>query len=733
MTIRKGRFIWPGIASPVEGTYTISQGITPGVACLKCNPQGNFAETGDLIITDDVAKIVIPDCKVDRVRQEYDRRGGYIWIVEILDWRWKWRDLGGIFGLYNQLDNHGKLIPWTIRSPYELTRLCLEEMGVTKYEIDMPAGLTRADGEKHQTLNPPWIGVVPTTGTNPPVQWIGVPPAQALESLCNQFGRRVVPRLSDYTITIVKPGIGGPLPPGSISKQSPGLDSPETPLGVAVVGDPTRYQARLRLEAVAEEWDGSYRPIDQVSYAPLHAEQNQVFTIRIGTPQVNKTVSVTISKGLKSATYSHTIAAGETKAVILADLVTSINAGILSTSVVAAASSPNLTLTGATSSTEFEVSVTSNGTTSFRIATRQYSCDGKPSWVRSSPPVFANLGNVSRTIDEFNTVTPRLTFTQALNLAQRSVFKCYRIADVDAGAPIITDDHNSVKQKDASKIKIPGYGELVRRQQIVLQETKVEQVTPEPQMLNTLDLNGLPAVVNFYNGYSRDKPAAVTGSVSRYLNFTLHNQGVGANTAEADQVHVPFRVDPVNQLIIFSSPVFATDGYRVVAPKLILETGVLIHDAETNELARYRAVSLNAAAKGITNLLVRHHPDVQLNLIGQYDSDNKILGVQLLEQDAINRANHYLQGMKIQYFPTASEIREYNGFMGINLDGAVRQVTWDFGPRGCKTTAGLNTEHSIYVPPYPQRRRREFLSPAVLDNGNNAAGRVRGKMWEWEP
>jgi hypothetical protein len=121
----------------------------------------------------------------------------------------------------------------------------------------------------HGQLNPPHIGVRPTTGTNPAINWEAVPPAQALSQLAELFGRRVIYRATDNQVYVEIPGRGGNLPDGSIARESPSLDSPETPTGVRVLGAPTRYQCLLNFdEAVAEEWDGSFVPINDVSYAP---------------------------------------------------------------------------------------------------------------------------------------------------------------------------------------------------------------------------------------------------------------------------------------------------------------------------------------------------------------------------------------------------------------------------------------------------------------------------------
>ena len=114
--IIKGRFSWPGALSPVSGTYTVSHGISPGTPILYCNPQNEpYAESGNLVITDDNNVVVIPDCKLNRIRRRYTDNG-YVDELEIFDWRWKWYGLGSISGRYNQRDRHNKLVPYSIRS-----------------------------------------------------------------------------------------------------------------------------------------------------------------------------------------------------------------------------------------------------------------------------------------------------------------------------------------------------------------------------------------------------------------------------------------------------------------------------------------------------------------------------------------------------------------------------------------------------------------------------------------
>lgn len=738
-SVRHGRFLWPGVVSPVSGSYTISHGISPGVAVLVCLPQGNLpAESGDLIITDDVSSVRIPDCKVDKIRQGYEEGAGFVWYLEILDWRWKWRDTGAISGSYNQLDQHGKLRPLTIRSPEELVKLLFKAMGVSKVVIDMPPGLTQSQGQQFNTLQPPWLAGqtaagsnLPPTGTNPIVDWEGVNPANALESLATQYGRRVVPRLSDYAMMVVRPGFGAGLPPGSVSSIVSGVDSPETPSGVAVLGDYTRYQMRLRLEAVGEDYDGHYKPIASLSYAPDVENRVQISKIQIGAP--------TTAPGLNGTTYTVTFrftdnepfngttteatvtytATVQTESSVASSLATAINSnGGASIHVNASASGNTITVTSRNHSFWFDMSVsTSNpanriGGWVHRVCTTK----DKP-WAFSDPGMW-----VARATD-------RLTHGQAVEKAKKTVFRTYRIADVGV--------------LGRGQIFVPGYGVVRRRQQIIPTDHQVEQIIPTPVDLTLRDRNDEPYTANLYNGYSRDKPAEVFGSIAMHLQEPYWSTNTAGNTDETDRIFVPFSIDPDNLLVRFSGPVYIErHGSIDEPPNLVLQCAVMVRNAETNAIERFLATRSNAGAKGLTNFVVRTHQDVQLNVIGTYGNRpmnlHQLLGVSILEADPLARAKYYLDGMQAQYFQTTSQTLVYNGFEPINLDGAITQVTWQFGDDGCSTTASRNTEHEVNVPPYPARRRRELLNaisqqPTEQERRVTPAGNEQQTMWVRPP
>lgn len=715
--IHKGRFLWPGVIAPVSGTYTISHGIAPGTAVLECLLQdiSSIAVAGDLVITDDIQTILIPDCKVDKVRQ-VPKGDGFVLVLEILDWRWKWTDLGVIEGWYNQVDKHGKLRPYTIRSPKELAILCLEKMGVKKYEIDLPPGLTKAQGQQYATLAPVWSPGQNTapTGTNQPVNWEGIPPALALSNLCHQYGRHIIPRLSDYTITIAIPGFGKDLPAGSIASRSPTLDSPETPSGVAVLGDYTRYQMRLLLEAVGEEWNGRYLPIKDLSYAPQVTESKQISTVSILDP-VGPGVTYSITIGYvntdgteSSVTYTYTTLGGDAPSIVADALADDINADLSVLVVSATTSGSTITIQSNVVGVSFSVTVSTSDSDSPIVPQldQKAASKGKP-WQHSDPPTFWAAQTSSTGVPVTNPSQPALTYLQAVDLARKSIFRTYRIANINVdGGP---------------QIEVPGFGKLLRRQQLIITDHQVEQIVPVNSDLTLVEsghgmIGGQPYAVNLYDGYSRDKPAAVYGRIASFLQTPQWGLSTASNTPQANQIFVPFSVDPDNLLIRFASPVFIWRFGGIEEPeKLVLQCAVMVRDSETNAIERFKKYKLIAGGNK-TNCVVRTFPDVQLNVIGRYtDYDDRLYKTEILENDPISRANYYLAGMEAQYFFKAAETLEYNGFIGHDLDGATTQMTWAFPVRegGCGTTISRNTEHEVNVPPYPARRRAENLSIAA--------------------
>lgn len=618
--------VWPGAVGVEQARYVCSHGITPGYGYVVVSaPPTDVAPAGDLVLTDGRRTVTVRDCLLVGVRYNQGE-SGQTWTLTVADRRWRWA-FGSISGSYNETGRDNESVPWTVRSPEELAELCLEAMGEVDYDIDLPPG------------------------PNPPQAWSVETPAKVLARLAERYGRRVVFDPVEDRVLIAQPGDGDDLPDTYLESRGANVQVPKTPAGIGVVGAPVRFQTRLRLEAVGEEWDGTHVPIDELSYAP------------------------------------------------------------------------------------------------------------DPPYPGGRPWDAGDLG--------FSSVRPtnRLSFDRARELAGRSVWRVYRLADrtVDPGPWAGTAD------RDNTMVTVAGYPRrLDRREQIVPQSVKVEQVPPGED----------PAPAD---GHRRDRAAAVIGSIlSREHGSYWQPGGTGPNTTDGQPLQVGFTIDPARQLVSFDRPMYVLWKHIRYAPgpggqparpdvfvarpaPLVLETAVRVKDGTTGEPARYHRWrlfrpdgSLGPAEDNGADpadypddpLIAWHvHDDVAFNTIGRYvyapnpavtnpppyaplqppdgsytvltaPADGwygglyKLTTIDLVDQaDAESRADYYLGGHVLEYQLKGGLTNTYAGIWDIPLDGAVMQVEWSVGPGGPTTVASRNCETSVYVPPYPARRLKEDLAP----------------------
>ena len=134
MAAPQGIAYFAGIQAFLSFNYTLTPGITPGLATLYIPPQpGRIFEVGPLLVSYGNTQLVFPDCKVDRISVETDGEGHTVWGLSILDRRWKWA-WGRISGYYN-VRRGETLVKETEKRPQELATLCLEAMGETGYDV----------------------------------------------------------------------------------------------------------------------------------------------------------------------------------------------------------------------------------------------------------------------------------------------------------------------------------------------------------------------------------------------------------------------------------------------------------------------------------------------------------------------------------------------------------------------------------------------------------------------
>lgn len=747
---------WPGAVAVESCQYTCSHGISPGRFVLTTGSQPKPpAEFGNLVLSDGARVVVVRGCKIERVTPRWTPEGT-TYTLEGLDERWQWPSFGGITGHYNAKDDRGKLVPWTIRSPVELVRLCVQALGITRGDFVLPPGLTRAAGanlDRYLKLGENF----PQSLTNPEVVWEHTPPAVALAQLADLYGCRVIYQPAAARVLVAPLGKGKPFPNLPFESIGATVAAPPAPRAVGAFGAPVKFQLRFLLEAVGKEWDGSYVPINQLSYAPVVAAQNrsQISRVRYTSGTVNP-LQVKLSFVPPNSKERVTFAAQRTGGTV-AQILGGIAAELLAKPQVAASvgikydGASALVFTGKGTSA-FEVLALNPAdptTNAFVAELVQAARDAKRnSWATQIPGQFFGVQP-----------TDRLSYTEARALAQESVFRCYRILN--------RDPHDlGPRDQPGRPYELPKIGRVKRRQQFVLQPTKVAQVQPEPRVPGAVNKGALvvgdpppagffgkaarnvaggnPALgvlPEFYDGYSRDAAATVTGSVYKgigYVNwlFALADaQKETWNTEPNARVFVPFQIDAEKQLVVFDESVYYWQHVgggttEIREPDLTLETGAYILHEETSQPVRWE--ELVTIKNGVAPVEWAHREDVSVGVIANYGPQNKIVGYEYRDlADATARARYYLVGQASKYQITGGETRAYIGIVPHDPDGYCQQVSWSVGPTGATTEVSGNTEHHPVIAPYPARRRAENLPPNAAAAAANAA--ERALLAEWQP
>jgi hypothetical protein len=302
------RVTYPGVNGVESVDVTTSVGITPATIYVVASPDSMPATTGTLVTGDGVnPDRIFPDCFCSRPRQEI-AAGSAVCTLQLQDRRWRWKYGFPAFGDWNQEAGSGKLVPWSVRSPWQLAYALLTTLGELvdpADQIDLPAGLASPDvpvGPADTIISPggQYLGLgqnFAPTQCNPRTVWAGRPAAQCLADLAEAYGRLVVLDPIDNRVRLRRIGFGPALPIGARLRTGSAVERDAIPTRVIARGSPTEYELRLRLRAVGREWDRSWRPINELSYAPL-LPNSQKMRCRVwgtGTYDLTKFYAITLN------------------------------------------------------------------------------------------------------------------------------------------------------------------------------------------------------------------------------------------------------------------------------------------------------------------------------------------------------------------------------------------------------------------------------------------------------
>jgi hypothetical protein len=233
---------FPGILRPVSCVYTQTTGFDPDVASLVALPQdSNFPAQGTLTMSWDGTSVTLPQCLIDLSSVRFDGGGRQIHIV-LKDRRVWWTRAAPVSGSYNVPRAGGVSRPLGLR--------------------DMASLLLTAIGEPSAN-----VSVLPNDHFIP-VHWQNADPLTELRQLLDSVGYSLTLGFGTEPVKVVRLGTGLSLPTTLRFVYTDAFDPAVPPRWAKVVFEPSWMQARFFLEAVGRETDGSWKPINELSYAP---------------------------------------------------------------------------------------------------------------------------------------------------------------------------------------------------------------------------------------------------------------------------------------------------------------------------------------------------------------------------------------------------------------------------------------------------------------------------------
>lgn len=235
---------FPGILSPVECVYTQTVGFAPDVALLLANPQASAVPTvGTLSFTWGSSTITLPNCVVDLGSLRVTADGHYI-TLKVKDRRELWKYVAPISGEYNFI-RAGGYVPGKQKNLRQLGTILMTALGESTADVS----------------------ALPTN-VYPMVSWQCDSVVEAAEVLFSEYGYSVALGYGSEAVTVVKLGTGATLSTTDAFVLSNTIDPKFAPRYVRNCFAPSVAQVRFKMEAIGLDTDGSWYPIDELSFVP---------------------------------------------------------------------------------------------------------------------------------------------------------------------------------------------------------------------------------------------------------------------------------------------------------------------------------------------------------------------------------------------------------------------------------------------------------------------------------
>lgn len=233
-----------GSIKPRGFDFTFAPGVQPSVCRVTILPPQTVPVVGTLVLqTTGGESLSFSECLLESPELSAGPAGQFI-TLPIKDRRWKWQPpLAPIYGHYNQPEANGTYRNET--TPQELASMLFIALGETGYDVSR----------------------LPNT-TRPEKRWDGAYAAIELDSLCAELSCVVTLNPLTDKAVIWPIGSGNSLPAGASLGRTATPVLPAQPSRIKVEAAETLFQATFPTEPVGLDTDGTWRHINNLSYAP---------------------------------------------------------------------------------------------------------------------------------------------------------------------------------------------------------------------------------------------------------------------------------------------------------------------------------------------------------------------------------------------------------------------------------------------------------------------------------
>jgi hypothetical protein len=177
-----------------------------------------------------------------------------------------------------------------------------------------------------------------------------------------------------------------------------------------------------------------------------------------------------------------------------------------------------------------------------------------------------------------------------------------------------------------------------------------------------------------------------------------------ANSPEGSFYHYGFSIDRDTGIVRFEDYCVFDNGDGTRSPaSLFLRTGVNVKALDSLIADRYVRETATGLPERDTGPRVVRREEILRWVIPDYDAVHAVRGLRTSDEFCDSQADYYTAAALLEYRLETPLDATYMGLVPIQLDGAIRQVTWTVGPQGAETRASRNTEWNPAVPNYRER------------------------------